>query len=86
MSFENIDFSTCRTIVVGGMYNTSPREGERYFLRALLVQKSGSVSFANMRLHKGFQYPTYRDICSAIGLFSDDAEWVRCMKHASSSD
>ena len=57
-SEENYDFSTFRTSVVGRIYNISPREGERYCLRTLLLHKSGSTSFADMRLHEGVQHPT----------------------------
>ena len=80
------DFSKVQERVVGRMYNISPREGERYFLRTLLLHKSGANSFANMRFHDGVQFPTFRDTCCALGLLSDGAEWLRCMQDVFSSN
>ena len=68
------------------MHNISPREFERYFLRTLLLNKSGATSFADMRLYEGIQCLNYRDTCCAMGLFSDDAEWLSCMEDAFSPD
>ncbi len=68
------DFSVPRTRVVSRMYNISPREGERYFLRTLLLHNSGATSFDNLRLHDGVQHQTFHDTCCAMGFLSDDAE------------
>ena len=64
------------------MYNISTREGESYFLRTLLLHKSGANSLENMRFHEGVQYSTFRDTCLALGVLSDDTEWLRCMQDA----
>ena len=80
------DFTTVREGVVGRMYSISPREGERYFLRTLLLHKPGATSFDNLRFHDGVQYSTFRDACCALGLLSDDSEWLRCMQEAFSSN
>ncbi len=79
------DFSSAREHDVGRMYNISPREGERYFLRTLLLHKSCATSFENMHLHDGVQHSTFRDICCASGLLSDDTEWLKCMQDAFAS-
>ena len=68
------------------MYNISPREVKRYFLRTLLLHKSGAPSFENLKFHEGVQHSTFRDTCCALGLLSDDSEWLRCMKDAFSSN
>ena len=68
------------------MCTISPREGERHFLRTLLLHKSGATSFANLRVHEGVQHSTFREACYALGLLSDDAEWIRCMKDTFSSN
>ena len=64
----------------------SAHEREHYFLRMLLLHKSWTNSFGSMRLHEGFTHQTYRDTCCAMGLLSDDAEWLRCMEDAFPSD
>ena len=72
--------------MVSRIHNISQRKGERYFLRTLLLHKSGATSFADMRLYEGIPYSTYQDTCCPIGLLSDDAEWLRCMEDAFPSD
>ena len=39
-----------------------------------------------MRLHGGDQHPNFRDISCSMRLLSDDAEWLRCVEDALSSD
>ncbi len=56
------------------MYNISPREGERYFLRTLLPHRTGMTSFKDMSKIDGKQFSSYREACCALGLQSDDAE------------
>ena len=79
------DFSNARERVVGRVYNISPREGERYFLRTLLLHKSRATSFSDISFQEGVQHHTFPDTCCALGLLSDDVEWVRCMEDAFSS-
>ncbi len=64
------------------MYNISPREGERYFPRALLLYRSGIRSYKEMSNVDGVQHPSFRETCCAMGLLADDAEWMRCLKDA----
>ncbi len=68
------------------MYNISTREGESYFLRTLPLHKSGATSLENMRFHEGVQYSTFRDTCFALGVLSDNTEWLRCMLDAFTFD
>ncbi len=67
------------------MYNISPREGERYFLRTLLLHRSGIDSFNSLLFVDGVQYSTSREACYALGLLANDAEWMRCLEESYSS-
>ncbi len=79
---EIYDFTLPPHGVVGRMYNISPREGERYFLRTLLLHRPGITSLKHMRNVDGKQYSSFREACCAIGLLADDAEWIKyCMMH-----
>ena len=69
------DFSNARERVVGMMDNISPQEGERYFLRTLLLHKSGATSLSDICFHEGVRHHTFRDTCCALDLLSDYAEW-----------
>ena len=53
------DFSVVLEQVVRRMYNISPREGESYFLRLLLLNKTVVISLSDFRWHYGIQYLTF---------------------------
>ncbi len=79
------DFKIPPHSVVGRMYNISPRERERYFHRTLLLHRTGMTSFKEMSKIDGKQFSSYRKACCALGLLSDDAEWMRCLLDAFAS-
>ena len=79
------EFSRPPQKVVGRMYNASPREGERYFLRTLLIHKPGADSFQSLKVVQGVEQDTFRDACCALGLLSDVKKWQRCIQEAFSS-
>ncbi|GFS74492.1 ATP-dependent DNA helicase [Trichonephila clavipes] len=58
--------------------NVSPRHTECFYLRLLLVNVTGPLSFQDIRKVNGQQYPTYKDACLALGLLEDDNQW-ECM-------
>ncbi len=68
--------------VVGRMYNISPKEGERYFLRTLQLHKAGMDYFKSLRIVDRVLYSTYREACCALGLLANDAEWMRCQQES----
>ena len=55
------DFSVALEQVAGRTENVSPIEGEKYFLRLLLLNKPDVTSFSDLRWHDGIQYPTFRE-------------------------
>ena len=76
------DFLRPPQCVVGRMYTVSPREGERYYLRTPLLHRKGATSFQDILNVDGTKYKTYREVCCALGLLSDDKEWQRCLEYA----
>ncbi len=60
-------------IMIGKMYTVSSREGERYFLRLLLLHCTGAKSFVDMRMVDGEVRGSFRQACSRRGLLGDDA-------------
>ena len=56
-SLQQYEFSIPQERVVEKMYSISPRKGEGYFLRTLLLQKSGVTSFETLKFHEGVQHP-----------------------------
>ncbi len=72
--------------IIGRMYTVSPREGERYFLRLLLLHVTGVKSYADMRTVDGEVRSLFRQACSRRGLLADDAEWRRVLRESFSSE
>ena len=68
---------------VSRMYAVSPKEGERYFLRLLLLHQRGARSFQELKTVDNISYKSYREACLALNLLDNDDEWDRCLTEAS---
>ncbi|XP_044575241.1 uncharacterized protein LOC123259044 [Cotesia glomerata] len=60
------------------VFTVNPRQTECFYLRLLLVNVTGPLSFQDIRKVNGQQYTTYKDACLALGLLEDDNQW-ECM-------
>jgi hypothetical protein len=60
---------------IGRMYTTSPRQGDRYYLRMLLAMWPSWTSFEDVRTVDGLLCNTFKDACAYRGLLEDDFEW-----------
>ena len=65
--------------IIARMANANIREGERYFLRVLLLHVPGATSFDDLKTYDGIVHETFRAACSARGLLHDDATWTRTL-------
>ncbi len=63
-----------------------PREGERCFLRLLLLHVTGAKSFVDMRNVDGEVCSSFRQSCSRRGLLADDAECRRVLRESFASE
>ena len=63
-------------------WSSSPREGERYFLRVLLLHVPGATSFEYLKTFNGELLPSFRDACMARRLLQDDTEWANTLEEA----
>ena len=68
--------------IMGRMYNVSPRQPERYYLRLLLLRVRGATSYEYLRTVDGILYPTFQSACRALGLLESDAQWNNCLNEA----
>ena len=71
---------------VGRVYGVHPREGERFYLRLLLMKVPGPTSFDDLkktydpsRNPAHIIHDTFQDACRDLGLLQDDQEWITCM-------
>ncbi|KAI7943289.1 hypothetical protein MJO29_013133 [Puccinia striiformis f. sp. tritici] len=69
---------------VGRIYYASINEGERYFLRLLLLNRRGAISFVDLRTVDDHVHPTYRAAAEALGLLISDRHYERSISEASS--
>ena len=81
-SEHQYDFTRPGSNVVSRLYTISPREGERYFLRMLLLHVPGATSYQSLRTVDGEQHASFRAACHALGLLADDLEWKRALHDA----
>ena len=68
--------------VISRIYTVHPNEHERYFLRILLLHVCGAKSFEDLRTIDGITYNSFKDAFNALGLLSDDTEYLgrsRCL-------
>ena len=86
---------------VGRMFAAHPREGERYYLRLLLLCRKDVASFEDLKrvdtkVRGRFIYEfefccvqmcsSFREACAELLLLDDDQEWYRCMHEAAESN
>ena len=61
--------------IVSRLYSAQPKEGERFYLRVLLLHVPGATSSASLRTYNGQVYETIREACLARGLLENDNVW-----------
>ena len=69
--------------IISRMYSVNPLEGERYYLRLLLLHVPGAISFAALRTVDNTVYPSFRAACAALHLLDDDANLAATLADAS---
>jgi hypothetical protein len=67
---------------IGRIYYVNPAEGERFYLRMLLMIVKGAKSYEEIRTYNNVVYQTFKEACAARGLLSDDKEWSDTFREA----
>ena len=67
---------------IGRIPYCTPSCGERYYLRLLLINISGSRSFDDIMEIDGHQCATFKEACVKLHLIDDDKEWTKCFDEA----
>ncbi len=80
------NFEVFRETIVGRIYTVSPREGERYVLRLLLLLFIGSKSFSDMGTVDGEVHSLFRQPRSRRRLLADHAAWRRVLRESFASE
>ena len=71
-----------KQFAVGRIYWVTPKAGELYYLRVLLIHVKGATSYEDLRTVNGVTYNTYQEACLHRGYLLDDNEAVNCMNEA----
>ncbi|XP_056695709.1 uncharacterized protein [Spinacia oleracea] len=71
-----------KTIVVGRLAFVSPSEGERYFLRLLLVHVPGPKSFEDLLTVAGYRCATFQEAALKRNLLEEDESVDLCLAEA----
>jgi hypothetical protein len=53
-----------------------PTMGNLYYLRLLLTKQKGCMGYSCLRSINGRKYDTFKEACYALGLLSDDKEFI----------
>ncbi|XP_019181597.1 PREDICTED: uncharacterized protein LOC109176597 [Ipomoea nil] len=59
--------------VIGRLVSVMPSEGERYYLRLLLMNVRAPTSFCSLKIIKGQRVETFREAAEKLGLLSSDS-------------
>ncbi|XP_071578043.1 uncharacterized protein [Temnothorax nylanderi] len=68
--------------VLGRVYTIHPNNTECYYLRLLLHEIRGPMSFLDLRTVNGVLCPTFQSTCKALGLLEDDKQWDNTLEEA----
>jgi hypothetical protein len=72
-----------RNFKIGRLYYVNPAEGERFYLRLLLMIVKGAMDYKDLRTYNNITYQTFKEACAARGLLKDDNEWYEAFNEAS---
>jgi hypothetical protein len=67
---------------IGRLYYVNPIEGERFYLRMLLMIIKGATSYEDIKTFNGIIYHTFKETCAARGLLKEDNEWYKTFDEA----
>ena len=70
------------TQVIGRMYTAAPNQGERFYLRLLLLHVPKATSFQDLRTVNGEVFDSFKAAALALELLEDDNVWIKCIEEA----
>ncbi|GFX94828.1 ATP-dependent DNA helicase pif1 [Trichonephila clavipes] len=70
---------------LGRLYTVHPNNTECFYLRLLLINIRGPISFQDLRTVNGQLCATYRQACQELNLLENDAHWDTALDDASNT-
>ena len=71
-----------RDAAIGRVFTVHPNNSEYFYLRVLLHNVRGPISFNNLRTVNGILHETSRAACNALGLLQNDQHWDDCLSES----
>ena len=68
--------------IISRMYSVNPKDGERFYLRLLLLHVPGATSYEALRTINGETVATFKEACTLLNLLKDDTEYDKAMAEA----
>ncbi|KAF7814060.1 uncharacterized protein G2W53_028029 [Senna tora] len=69
--------------VIGRIYTVSLSEGDKFYLRFLLLHVKGAKDFDDLLTYNGIKYPTFKEAAIQRGLLENDDSIRQCLQEAS---
>ncbi|GFR92612.1 ATP-dependent helicase [Elysia marginata] len=69
---RQVEVGVYEAAAIGRIYTISPKRGDCFYLRLLLLSIPGPTSFQMLRTVNGTTHESYRDAYLALGLLEDD--------------
>ena len=67
---------------IGRLSALHPSTGDAFYLRLMLKNRAGALSYEDLRTVEGEVHKTFKRACVALGLCESDKQWVDCLKEA----
>ncbi|XP_073305876.1 ATP-dependent DNA helicase RRM3-like [Primulina huaijiensis] len=67
---------------IGRIFSYRPSDGEKFFLKLLLLHVRKPTSFTNLRTINGRTFPTFREAAQMLGLMENDHSADVCLEEA----
>uniref|UniRef100_A0A914DCA3 ATP-dependent DNA helicase n=1 Tax=Acrobeloides nanus TaxID=290746 RepID=A0A914DCA3_9BILA len=71
---------------LGRMYTIHPKEGERFYLRLLLIHVKGAQSFDDLKTIEGDKKETFEEAAKALGLLDSGEIWEEYFQEVANQD
>ena len=67
---------------VGRVVSIHPTCGDTFYLRLILKNRAGALSYKDLWTTNGVKHPTFKCACIALNFCESDKQWIDCLEEA----
>ena len=56
-----------------------PRSGDKFYMCLLLKNRTGALSYEDLRTINGVTYPYFKSACITLNMCESDKQWIDCL-------